>query len=301
MPQFAYKAKRRTGEVVQGVLEVADRAAALSQIERLGLFPVKVDASKASVAAAEKAEKAKDNAGKSKAVAMPAMFRSRRQRKPKLQELATFTTQLSNLLKCGMPLTVALQSMSHLESKGIPSDVSKQLRQEVMEGRSLSDAMAKQPVIFSDLYRNMVQAGEQSGALVEVLRRLAQHYERFAEVQSKFKSALIYPCIVACVGVVIIIFFMTFMLPRFMQIFDGLNIPLPWATQMLMNISKAFSRPLNWAIAMSVIFAAAILFSRFKATEQGKRKIDNWKMNSPVLGKVVRLNLFGQFSRTLST
>src|SRR5205085_7855824 len=132
----------------------------------------------------------------------PGLFsgtRKRRKRKPKLQELATFTQQLSNLLKCGMPLTVALQSMTHLESRGIPSDVSKDLKQDVMEGKSLSDAMSKQPQVFTDLYVNMVKAGEQSGALVEVLLRLASHYERFAEVQSKFVSALIYPAIVACV------------------------------------------------------------------------------------------------------
>ncbi len=299
MPQFAYKARRRTGEVVQGVLEVADRAAALSQIERLGLFPVMVDASKSTVSAVEKAEKAKTKEGASKESAVPAMFRNRRKRRPKLQELATFTTQLSNLLKCGMPLTVALHSMSHLESKGIPRNVPTELRQDVMEGKSLSAAMAKQPEIFSDLYRNMVQAGEQSGALVDVLRRLSQHYERFAEVQSKFKSALIYPAIVACVGVVIIVFFMTFMLPRFMQIFDGLKVPLPWATQMLMNVSKAFSS--YWWLMMLVVLAIAVLFNRFKSTEQGKNKIDGWKMNSPLLGKVVRLNLFGQFCRTLST
>src|SRR5436190_21269078 len=241
MPQFAYKARRRTGEVVQGVIDVADRAAALAQIERLGLFPVMVDASRAGVVAVEKSEKSKDGGAK-RSAGMPALFGQRRQRRPKLQELATFTTQLSNLLKCGMPLTVALQSMTHLESKGIPSDVSKALKQEVMEGRSLSDAMAKQPVVFSDLYRNMVQAGEQSGALVEVLKRLAIHFERFAEVQSKFMSALIYPIIVACVGVVIIIFFMTFMLPKFMKIFEGMNVPLPWATKMLMNISHFFGR-----------------------------------------------------------
>ena len=301
MPQFAYKAKRRTGEVVQGVLDVADRAAALTQIERLGLFPVMVDASKAGVASAEKAEKTKDNGAKSPSINMPAIFRRRRQRSPKLQELATFTTQLSNLLKCGMPLTVALQSMTHLESRGIPSDVSKQLKQEVMEGRSLSDAMAKQPVVFSDLYRNMVQAGEQSGALVEVLKRLSDHFERFAEVQSKFMSALIYPCIVACVGVVIIIFFMTFMLPKFMSIFTGLSVPLPLATQILMNISQFFGKPLNWVIMGLVGAVLVVLWVRFKATPEGKRKIDSWKMNAPVVGKVVKLNLFGQFARTLGT
>ncbi len=114
-------------------------------------------------------------------------------RKPKLQELATFTQQLANLLQAGMPLATALQSMTYLEAKGIPSDVSRQLRQEVTEGRSLSDAMAKQPRIFSDLYINMVRAGEQSGALVDVLRRMADHFEKFAQVQAKFNSALIYP------------------------------------------------------------------------------------------------------------
>jgi type IV pilus assembly protein PilC len=309
MAQFAYKARRRSGEVVQGVLDVADRSAALAQIERLGLFPVMVDGSRASGGAAAKAEKSKaertksdkarDSASKSQDASMPALFRGRRQRKPKLQELATFTTQLSNLLKCGMPLTVALQSMSHLESKGIPKQVSVELRQDVMEGKSLSDSMSKQPVIFSDLYRNMVQAGEQSGALVDVLRRLADHYERFAEVQSKFKSAMIYPCIVASVGVIIIIFFMTFMLPKFMSIFEGMKIPLPWATQMLMNVSKIFSN--YWWLMLAVVIALGVVFNRFKATAGGKRKIDGWKLDAPVLGKVMRLNLFGQFARTLST
>ena len=301
MPQFAYKARRRSGEVVQGILDVADRAAALSQIERLGLFPVMVDASKSGVNAAEKAEKAKDGGSKPGSSAIPGAFRRRRARRPKLQELATFTTQLSNLLRCGMPLTVALQSMSHLESKGIPSDVSKSLKQDVMEGRSLSDAMAKQPQVFSDLYRNMVQAGEQSGALVEVLKRLSDHFERFAEVQSKFMSALIYPCIVACVGVVIIIFFMTFMLPKFMSIFTGLSVPLPLATKILMNISQFFGKPFNWAIMGLVGAVIVVLWVRFKATPEGKRKIDSWKMNAPIVGKVVKLNLFGQFARTLST
>jgi type II secretory pathway component PulF len=299
MPQFAYKARRRSGEVVQGVLDVADRSAALVQIEKLGLFPVMVDNSKGSVASAAAAEKGKD--ADAKKSVLPAAFRQRRLRKPKLQELATFTQQLANLLNSGMPLTVALNSMTHLESKGIPSDVSKDLKQDVMEGKSLSSAMTKQPRIFTDMYVNMVQAGEQSGALVEVLRRLATHYERFAEVQQKFVSALIYPAIVACVGVVIIIFFMTFMLPRFMSIFNGLKVELPFATRMLMHISNFFSSIQTWAVLGGVSVCAAILWMRFKATADGKRKIDSWKMNAPVFGKVIRLNLFGQFARTLST
>jgi type II secretory pathway component PulF len=268
----------------------------LIQIERLGLFPVAVEGAKASAKPAAPGPSAKPTNA-----ALPPALRQllRRQRKPKLQELATFTQQLANLLKSGMPLTVALNSMTHLESKGISKEVSQQLKQEVMEGRSLSDAMAKERRVFSDLYINMVRAGEQSGALVDVLRRLADHFERFAEVQSKFVSALIYPAIVACVGIVIIIFFMTFMLPRFLKIFDGMKVELPASTQMLIGLSNFFGS--YWWLLLLMFLVIIVLFARFRSTESGKRAIDGWMMNAPVLGKVVRLNLFGQFARTLST
>src|SRR5438093_9784308 len=300
MAQFSYKARRKPGEVVQGVLEVADRAAALMQIERLGLFPVAVDAAKG--ATAPKTERPGRKATATAGFLPPAMRAFlNRQRKPKLQELATFTQQLANLLKSGMPLTVALNSMSHLESKGISPEISRQLKQDVMEGRSLSDAMARHPVIFSDMYVNMVRAGEQSGALVEVLRRVAEHYERFADVQSKFVSALIYPCIVACVGVLIIVFFMSFMLPRFMSIFQGMNMSLPWATRALMNFGNFFNKASTWLFIMLSLLVVVILFLRFKSTETGIRIIDGWKMKAPAVGKVIKLNLFAHFARPLAT
>ncbi len=294
MPQFSYRARRKSGEVVQGVLDVADRAAALVQIERLGLVPVMVDGGQRAVAAA--AAQAGGQKGRS---ILPASWTRKRARKPKLQELATYTQQFANLLNSGMTLTVALNSMTHLESKGIPAEISKALKQEVMEGRSLSDAMAKNRLVFTDLYINMVRAGEQSGALVDVLRRLADHYNRFAEVQTKFKSALIYPCVVASVGIGIVIFFMTFMLPRFLTIFDGLKVPLPMATQILVGISHMFST--YWWLMLLLIATVVLLFKRFAATAEGRRKIDGWKLQAPVFGKVVRLNIFGQFARTLST
>src|SRR2546430_4995524 len=300
MAQFSYKARRRSGEVVQGVLDVADRAAALTQIERLGLFPVAVEAAKG--AAVAKAERAERRAASSAGFLPPALRALlNRQRKPRLQELATFTQQLANLLQSGMPLTVALNSLSHLESKGISSEVSKQLKQDVMEGRSLSDAMTRHAVIFSDMYVNMVRAGEQSGALVEVSRRVAEHYERFAEVQSKFVSALIYPCIVACVGVAIIIFFMTFMLPRLTEMFKGFEITLPWPTRVLMNFGDSFSKGTTWLFICLSAFVVAGLFLRLKSDPTGTPKLDGWKMNAPLIGKVVGLNPFGQVARKLAT
>jgi type II secretory pathway component PulF len=165
MAQFSYRARRRSGEVVVGVLDVADRPAALIQIERLGLFPVAVEGAKAASASAKPA--APGPSAKATNAGLPPALRQllSRQRKPKLQELATFTQQLANLLKSGMPLTVALNSMTHLESKGISKEVSQELKQEVMEGRSLSDAMAKQARVFSDLYINMDYYDRGTGSL----------------------------------------------------------------------------------------------------------------------------------------
>jgi len=298
MPQFSYKARRRSGELVEGVLEVADRPAALLQIQRLGLFPIAVDTARGGAATNGQAH---DGKKVDLLAFLPPTVRAQLQqkRKPKLQELATFTQQLANLLNAGMPLTVALNTMKHLESKGIPAEVSRDLKQEVSEGRGLSDAMARQPRIFSDLYVNMVRAGEQSGSLVEVLRRMANHFQQFAEVQSKFTSALIYPAMVCCVGVVIIAFFMTVVLPQFVIIFGGFNVPLPLPTRILIGSSHFLTH--YWWVLGVLALIAVILFKRFQTSEEGARKLDEWKMKVPVFGKVVKLNLFGQFARTLGT
>jgi type II secretory pathway component PulF len=297
MAEFSYKARRRTGELVEGVLDVTDRPAALAQITRLGLFPIAVDAAKAGASAHGKSAGEKTNL----LSFLPPTLRAQisKKRKPKLQELATFTQQLANLLQSGMPLTVALNSMTHLESKGIPAGVSRDLKQEVTEGKGLSDAMAKQPRVFSDLYVNMVRAGEQSGSLVEVLRRMANHFNQCAEVQAKVTSALIYPVMVMCMGILLIGFFMFVMMPQFTVIFSGFNVPLPLPTRMLMGFSTFL---LHWWLLMLFVgIVAIILFKRFQASEEGARKLDEWKMSAPVIGKVVKINLFGQFSRTLGT
>ncbi len=191
----------------------------------------------------------------------------KQKRKPKLQEMATFTQQLANLLNSGMPLTLALQSMGHLESKGISTEVSKQLRQEVMEGRSLSDAMSKQPIIFSDLYINMVRAGESSGALVDVLRRMASHYQQFAEVQGKLTSAMIYPLMVCLVGAGLVLFFIYFMLPKFIEMFQGFDVALPWPTRVLMQVSYVFTH--FWWLVLLLVAACMVMFNRFRASENG--------------------------------
>jgi len=298
MASFSYKARKRSGELVEGLLDVTDRSAALVQIERLGLFPVTVQVAKG---AAARPAAAKGNGKAGLADILPPTMRAffHRQRRPKLQELATFTLQLANLLRAGMPLTLALRSMESLTSKGIPSSVATQLKQDVIEGRSLSESMAKQPVVFPELVVNIVRAGEQSGALEEVLRRQAAHFERFAEVQAKFKSAMIYPLVVCGVGVGLVVFFMTVMLPKFMTLFESMTVELPASTRMLISISHFTSR-YWWAFPLVAVLGYT-LFKRYQATPAGRRTLDRMKMKAPVIGQVVRLNLFGQFARTLAT
>jgi type II secretory pathway component PulF len=297
MAEFSYKARRRSGELVEGVLDVADRPAALAQITRLGLFPIAVETARPGATGG-----GQRNGQKSDFLAfLPPSFRAQlsKKRRPKLQELATFTQQLANLLQSGMPLTVALNSMTHLESKGIPAEVTRGLKQEVSEGKGLSEAMAKQPHIFSDLYVNMVKAGESSGSLVEVLRRMATHFQQFAEVQAKLTSALVYPAIVIVGGILLVAFFMFVMMPQFTKMFNDFGIDLPLPTRILIGLSGLLIG--YWWLLGLLIIVAVILFFRFKASEAGGRALDEWRMKVPILGRIVKLNLFGQFARTLGT
>ena len=281
MAQFLYKARRRTGEAVEGVLDVADRTAALGQLERLGLFPISVTQGKAGKVAAGAVEEGPVSSGKS---LLPASLKAllRRRRRPKLQELATYTQQLANLLKAGMPLTMALHSMSSLTAKGIPGTVSQQLKQDVIEGRSLSDAMARQADIFPELVINMVRAGEQSGALEEVLRRLALHFERFAEVQTKFKSAMIYPMFVCFFGLVLIIFFTAVMLPKFTEFFETMQLKdgLPLATRIVIQVSD-FMKLYGWWMIPLGSFIIYFLLKRYRATPDGRRRLDGIQLKLP--------------------
>lgn len=331
MPEFAYKARKKSGDLVEGVLSGADRSQVLTQIGKMGLYPVRVapagggGGTKAKSSPSRKAGSEKNDLRNRQRPARKAPAPSsarkpspsvgsrqksgngngkaagetRLRRKPKLTEVATFTRQFANLLSSGMPLTAALNSMSYIGSKGIPGSLCLDIKQEITEGANLSDAMARKGKVFSDLYINMVRAGEQSGALTQVLKRLADHYERFSEVQQKFTSAMIYPSVVVSVGIILVLCFMKFMLPKFLTVFDGVNVELPTSTKILIWISEFVN--VYWWMILGGIVLLILGFIRFKSTPSGARKIDEWSMKMPLFGNVVRLNLFGQFARTLST
>jgi len=128
---------------------------------------------------------------------------------------------------------------------------------------------------------------------------MATHFERFAEVKNKITSAAIYPLMVCGVGVALVLFFIYFMLPNFMGLFQGFQIELPLPTRILIMVGFVFTH--YWWVLLLTGVGILIAFQRFQSGEYGKRRIDEWKMRLPAIGKVMKLNYYGQFARTLST
>ena len=215
----------------------------------------------------------------------------------KLRDLANYTRQLANLLKAGMPLTSSLSSMVNIESGGVPPSVSESLLNDVREGRNLSAAMGSHKEIFPDMYVNMVKAGESGGSLVEVLERLADHYERFADVREKVTSALVYPAFVMGLGFILIFVFMSYILPKFMKIFEGMDVDLPLSTQILQDLSNFFAG--YWWLVLVLAGLFSILIKAYFSTISGRERLHGWLLEFPLVKKIVRPTMFSQFARTL--
>ena len=275
---FHYRAVSSDGKSRSGVITAADSRTAARELRRQGLTPLHVGAE----------EK------KGLSFEMPSFGGSRR------KDILFFTQELSTLINSGVPLDRALTITGELTVNPKFRSISGEILRAIKGGKSLADSLKAHPTYFSDLYVNMVRAGEQSGALEEVLRRQAAHFERFAEVQAKFKSAMIYPLVVSFVGVALVIFFMTAMLPKFMTLFESIQgLELPATTQFLISSSRFLTR---WWWLFPIVGALfMILFRRYHASTEGRRTIDRFKLKVPIFGSVVRLNLFGQFARTLGT
>ena len=288
MAVFKYTARNADGKQMTGTVNAADRNGAVEQISARGLFPVDVT---------EEGRKASSKPVKSTVVLPDDAPRPRRRSKPKLRDLATYSRQLANLLKAGMPLTSALSSMINLETGGISSEVSQSLLHSVREGRNLSAAMGDYPETFPEMYINLLRAGESAGSLVEVLQRLADHYERFAKVREMVGQALMYPAFVLGLGFMLIFVFMSFILPRFMKIFEGMKVTLPLSTQILQGLSDFFAT--WWLLVLAGLAMTFFILRAYLKSTAGRERLHSWILEAPLIKKVVRPNLFGQFARTL--
>ena len=281
MPSFQYKAKTAGGELVTGSVAAGDRRTALAQLGRMGYFPLSVEA-----------------ATTAEATPAPGVRFEIRKRMSN-REVLVFTQQLYSLLRSGMQLSQAVGTLAKRSQKPHVKVVLAGVRDDIVEGASLSDALAKHPRIFSNLYVNLVKAGEASGTLDGVLERLVTHYEQVGEVREKVVTAMIYPVIVSSVGVGTIIFFMTVMVPRFAQMFKEMNRVMPLPTRILIGLSDLFLH--FWWVPVLLIVAAVVVWRQQVRTPAGRLLLDGWKLRLPLIGQIITLGAFAQFARTLAT
>ncbi len=278
MPVFVYKAADQRGKTITGVMEAPDSRAVVERLHREEYYPIEVAA----------------QAGR------PGLWRQLTARGISNRDLVAFTEQLATLVEAQLPLDRALSVLEELASnprlKAVVGDILKSVR----GGSSFADALAKHhPTPFSRLYVNMVRAGEKGGVLEVTLRRVAEFLQAAQEFREAMKSALVYPAILVVALGSAVIFLLTFVIPRFGEIFADLGQALPLPTQILLTVSSAL-RTYWWALALVVV--AAVLGSRLLvATAEGRLAWDRATLSLPLLGDIIRKAEVARFCRTLGT
>jgi type II secretory pathway component PulF len=286
MAQFTYIARSRSGERIEGSLEANDRRAAALQIERMGHVPVTVKDSGLGV----------EKKGRKK-ISFKLEFSPNRKPKMKMREVLFFSREMSDLLASGMTLGNALNTLANRESGGAQDIILGSLRDEIIQGRSFSDALGDHPETFSALYISLIRAGEASGSLPESLESVCFHYERVQEAKEKVMMALTYPSIVLIFGTVTIVFSMIFVVPRFTSIFDELGSTLPLPTRMLIWMSDVL---VSYGLIIGGFLTALfVMFRRWLKTDPGTVWGHKRLLQLPVVRSIVTANAYAHFSRTL--
>ena len=215
-------------------------------------------------------------------------------------EVLLFVSELADLLQAGMTLGQALQALANQGEEGSGQRyVCQDLCDRIVRGESFSDACAHHPKTFPPLFSNMLRAGEASGAMIEVLRRLGEHYERDDNMRGKIKGALTYPVIVLCIGVVAVIGALVWIIPQFQKVFDSMGASLPLPTRILIGLSDAVIN-YGWAMALGVV-AVVWWFRRWCRTQSGRRRIDGWKLSVPLVRGIVASGAYSSLAYTLKT
>ncbi len=289
MPLFQYKALQANGAVAEGQLEAAGRQEAFQQMAGLGLRPVSLS---------EKAGRAsKPGAALPKDLGSLPIFQ--RSAKVSSRALENFTRLLSSLLAAGVPLSRALVILHKEAANPAAATKWKEVHDLVIDGMSLADAMSKSPETFPRVYVAMVQAGEVGGFLDVVLAQIADFQSREKDLRSKVMAAMLYPCVLLVLAVGVLIFLLTFFIPKFQLIFSSLGAALPVPTQIVLGISYAL-RHYGLFVGAGGILAFLGLRSWF-TSEKGRRIWEGLMLKAPLVGPLVAQFAMARFCRMLGT
>jgi type II secretory pathway component PulF len=285
MPQFAYRARNSQGGLVEGVLDCADRAIAIRQIESQQCIPIRIE-----MLGAEP-----------KVVATGAAQPEAPTRNLKIPhgQLLIFTEQLAHLLQAGMTLDEALSILEKRLKQPRVQQMTHSLHQALIDGRSFSQALSELPRIFPPLYVNLVAAGEASGALPQILLRLVKHLMQAKELRDRVQQALIYPAFLALAGAILVTIFITFMVPQLTGFMAQTGGALPLPTRILLQIHHAITG--YWWVGVLAVIGLIIGFRALVRSEEGRAGWDRFRLMIPGYGGVIRHRYYAQFSRTLGT
>jgi type IV pilus assembly protein PilC len=203
------------------------------------------------------------------------------------------------MLEAGLPLLEALNTQYRQTKNRLLKNAIREIARDVEGGYTLAESMRKHKKVFSELYVNMVEAGEKGGALGEILARLAEYLEKMADIQRKIKGAMIYPIIVICVMIVAVTALLIFVIPTFADLYQGFGAQLPGLTRMIIGISNFVKKNILLILGITILIVAVIM--GWYKTPSGKEVLDRIILRIPIIGPLVHKNALARFSRTLST
>lgn len=294
MPIFEYKALTHAGQARKGIID-ADTA----RIAREKLRVERIHVTEMWEVQEQKTKGGAKVAGKLKTRQSSQGFGAIFQKRVNARDLATFTRQFSTLLKSGIQLADALKALVEQCSDRHFEQVLRVIKEEITSGNNLAEALARHPRYFSDLYVNMVRAGEASGNLDVVLTRIANYLQKQSTLKGKVLSAITYPCIMVIVGTAVVIFLMSYVVPKITQVLKDRGRPLPWVTEVLVDFSS-FLQSFWWVIVLGVL-AAFFFLKALVATEAGKLKFDTILLRLPLFGNLFTKQAISRFTMTFST
>jgi type IV pilus assembly protein PilC len=273
MPTFTYTARGTNGDLRSSTIDAPSRDEAVAQLRRQRLTIIKVDEAKAT----------------------PAKMGG----SISMRDIVIFTRQFSTMINAGLPLVQALDILAKQSENKSLSAVVRAVVFDVESGNTVADAMRKHPKAFSDLYTNMVAAGEAGGILDTILNRLAVFMEKNDALVRKVKGAMIYPTVIMCVAALCVVILLWKVIPVFANMFGSVGMELPLPTRVVIALSGVVNS-YWWAILLSMA-GAVFLVKRTYATPAGRLAIDKFLLKVPVLGDVLRKSAVSRFTRTLGT
>jgi type IV pilus assembly protein PilC len=272
MATFTYTARAFNGDLRTATIDASSRDDVIAQLRKQRLSVVKID------------QDATKKVGRGSI---------------KTRDVVIFTRQFSTMINSGLPLVQALTILAEQTDNKALAEVTKKVVFDVESGNTVADALSKHPRAFTNLYVNMVAAGEAGGILDTILMRLATFLEKNDALVRKVKGAMIYPAVIMSVAAVAVVTLLIFVIPVFETMFSSVNMALPLPTRIVIGASR-FLKGYWWAVG-AVIMTGAYMFKKYYATPNGKLVIDRLMLKMPVLGDVLRKSAVSRFTRTLGT